>query len=400
MPSTPSRAPASAWRSVEVAGGQVDQVEQRGQLARRRRSPRTARAARRRRRDGRLDRRRRRPPVGLDPPLQLVVHARRSRAARRWRTAPSPRPAACRRGWPCSTAPSRRARRRTAASMSPACSTSERGGGAQRGALRPVGDRGEPARAARPSTGWSASQPRVMPQQPATSRMAAASRRRRQRRARPPDRQRRLDQHLRARATGRRAAPGARSRLRQPDVGQRGQRGGLGPHQPAGQRPGAELGEAERVARPARCSCSTGLRLARAGPMWTLTARSRAERLAQVAVDACRARRRYTRTRSRSSTPRRAGAQRGDDRVPLEPGHPGLRLGVPAHRGGGDPAGPGRHQQARAGGRPGTTRYSATGAPAAVGRGTAPGRAASSTSRRYWRAQLRVARGQLRRAPS
>ena len=53
---------------------------------------------------------------------------------------------------------------------------------------------------------------------------------------------------------------------------ERAERRRLRSHQIAGQRPDAELDEPDRVARWRTSSCSTGFRLARAGPMWTLKA--------------------------------------------------------------------------------------------------------------------------------
>ena len=190
----------------EVAGGQVDQVEQRGQLAR--------------------------PPAGTSngasssPARGATVAstapaaspgrpgsgaaargaARRSRPARRGEPLPVPdqqrvgedghvprRPVAV---------PGAVPQLGVAGALGRACAR-------RRPARRPSGRSATAAsRSAqlRPVRRWSASQPRVMPQQPATSRIAAASRSAVSGARGRHTGSARLDQHLRGRATARRAA--------------------------------------------------------------------------------------------------------------------------------------------------------------------------------------------------
>ena len=256
VPSTPSRAPGLGLPVGEVAGGQVDQVEQGGQLA----------AAGAGTSNGASS-----SPARRTVRLHRAGRVRRSAWMRRcssWCSAskpsgtpggePLPVPDQQRvgRGSPCSTgaqspchAPYRR-------SVSPAALDQQLGGGGQRGALRPVGDRGQPVRAARPSTRWRPASRGEMPQQPATSqhRRGEPARRSAARAAATPAAP--TGPAPACRATARRAAPAARSAGSARTWRQRGQRGRLGADQAPGQRPGAQLGEAERVARPGRAAAA------------------------------------------------------------------------------------------------------------------------------------------------
>ncbi len=107
-------------------------------------------------------------------------------------------------------------------------------------------------------------------------------------------------------------------------------------------------GAVPSLAKPNVCpsgasSCSTGLRLARAGPMWTLrcsSVPSTPRRYASIASGPAGDPQPVAQQHGR-----RAGAQRRDHRVALELGHPGLRLGVAAHGGGGQARVGGRYEQ-------------------------------------------------------